>query len=81
MTIGVIIGPDVLPLTASDAARRPRCTAAAAPAVRAHPETGARMEQAKHFIAGEWTLPAQLEPIAVVDPSDGRPFATIARGT
>lgn len=29
------------------------------------------MEEAKHFIAGEWTLPAQLETIAVVDPSDG----------
>ncbi|MCA3920093.1 aldehyde dehydrogenase family protein, partial [Burkholderia sp.] len=39
------------------------------------------MEEAKHFIAGEWTLPAQLETIAVVDPSDGQPFATIARGT
>lgn len=39
------------------------------------------MEEAKHFIAGEWTLPAQLETIPVVDPSDGQPFATIARGT
>ena len=39
------------------------------------------MEEAKHFIAGEWTLPAQLETIAVVDPSDGQPFASIARGT
>ncbi len=38
------------------------------------------MEEAKHFIAGEWTLPAQLETIAVVDPSDGQPFAAIARG-
>lgn len=26
------------------------------------------MEEAKHFIAGEWTLPAQLETIPVVDP-------------
>ncbi|WP_430806682.1 aldehyde dehydrogenase family protein, partial [Burkholderia multivorans] len=43
--------------------------------------TGAGMEEAKHFIAGEWTLPAQLETIAVIDPSDGQPFATIARGT
>ena len=39
------------------------------------------MEEAKHFIAGEWALPAQLETIAVVDPSDGQPFASIARGT
>ena len=39
------------------------------------------MEEARHYIAGEWTLPAQPGTIPVVDPSDGQPFASIARGT
>lgn len=39
------------------------------------------MEEARHFIAGEWTLPAQLETLPVIDPSDGQPFASIARGS
>ncbi|WP_143137600.1 aldehyde dehydrogenase family protein, partial [Burkholderia ubonensis] len=38
------------------------------------------MEEARHFIAGEWTSPAQPESIPVLDPSDGQPFASIARG-
>ncbi|WP_010091036.1 aldehyde dehydrogenase family protein, partial [Burkholderia ubonensis] len=39
------------------------------------------MEEARHFIAGEWASPAQPESIPVLDPSDGQPFASIARGT
>ncbi|KVE39510.1 aldehyde dehydrogenase family protein [Burkholderia sp. TSV86] len=39
------------------------------------------MEEAKHFIAGAWAAPAGGETITVVDPSDGEPFARIARGT
>ncbi|SMF98239.1 aldehyde dehydrogenase family protein [Burkholderia singularis] len=39
------------------------------------------MEEAKHFIAGAWAAPAGGETIAVIDPSDGEPFARIARGT
>ncbi|WP_323123085.1 aldehyde dehydrogenase family protein [Burkholderia alba] len=38
------------------------------------------MEEAKHFIAGEWAAPAAGETIAVIDPSDGAPFAQLARG-
>ncbi|HVE11049.1 MAG TPA: aldehyde dehydrogenase family protein [Paraburkholderia sp.] len=38
------------------------------------------MEEAKHFIGNEWTAPAGGETIAVVDPSDGQPFARLARG-
>ncbi|MGV4688385.1 aldehyde dehydrogenase family protein [Burkholderia pseudomallei] len=39
------------------------------------------MEEAKHFIAGAWAPPAGGETIAVIDPSDGEPFARLARGT
>jgi aldehyde dehydrogenase (NAD+) len=39
------------------------------------------MEEAKHFIGGEWCAPAGGATIAVIDPSDGQPFAQIARGT
>jgi len=38
------------------------------------------MEEAKHFIGNEWTAPAGGETIAVLDPSDGQPFARLARG-
>ncbi|WDD94919.1 aldehyde dehydrogenase family protein [Burkholderia sp. FERM BP-3421] len=36
--------------------------------------------QAAHFIAGEWVPPAHGETIPVIDPSDGAPFAQLARG-
>ena len=38
------------------------------------------MEEAKHFIGGGWAHPAGHESIDVIDPSDGQPFARIARG-
>ena len=34
-----------------------------------------------HFIGGRWTLSADGQSIDVVDPSDGQPFAKIARGS
>jgi aldehyde dehydrogenase (NAD+) len=39
------------------------------------------VEEAKHFIGGEWTASSNGETIPVIDPSDGQPFATLARGT
>ena len=39
------------------------------------------MEEAKHFIGGEWTASSGGDTIPVVDPSDGQPFTTLARGT
>jgi len=39
------------------------------------------MNEAKHFIDGAWHAGAAGETIAVVDPSDGQPFAQIARGS
>lgn len=38
------------------------------------------MEEAKHFIGGGWAHPATNESIEMIDPSDGQPFARIARG-
>ena len=38
------------------------------------------MEEAKHFIGGGWARPAGHESIDMIDPSDGQPFARIARG-
>jgi aldehyde dehydrogenase (NAD+) len=38
------------------------------------------MEEAKHFIGNEWTAAAGGDTIAVIDPSDGQPFARLARG-
>ncbi|WP_459709545.1 aldehyde dehydrogenase family protein, partial [Paraburkholderia sp. 2C] len=38
------------------------------------------MEEAKHFIGNEWSAAAGGDTIAVVDPSDGQPFARLARG-
>jgi aldehyde dehydrogenase (NAD+) len=38
------------------------------------------MEEAKHFTGGDWVAPSNLETIDVIDPSDGQPFARIARG-
>jgi aldehyde dehydrogenase (NAD+) len=38
------------------------------------------MEEAKHFIGGGWAAPATNETIDMIDPSDGQPFARIARG-
>ncbi|WP_206953477.1 aldehyde dehydrogenase family protein [Trinickia acidisoli] len=38
------------------------------------------MEEAKHFIGGGWMACAANESIDVIDPSDGQPFARIARG-
>ncbi|HTH61987.1 MAG TPA: aldehyde dehydrogenase family protein [Paraburkholderia sp.] len=38
------------------------------------------MQEAKHFIGGEWCAPASGGTIAVIDPSDGQPFAHLARG-
>src|SRR5690349_22761502 len=42
---------------------------------------GACVEEAKHFIGGEWAASSNGETIPVIDPSDGQPFATLARGT
>ncbi|WP_157056027.1 aldehyde dehydrogenase family protein, partial [Candidatus Burkholderia verschuerenii] len=39
------------------------------------------MEDARHFIDNQWVAPSVGETIPVVDPSDGRIFAQIARGT
>jgi aldehyde dehydrogenase (NAD+) len=39
------------------------------------------VEEAKHFIGGEWATSAGGETIPVLDPSDGQPFAQLARGT
>jgi aldehyde dehydrogenase (NAD+) len=39
------------------------------------------MEEAKHFIGGQWATPSNHEAIDVVDPADGLPFARIARGS
>ncbi|WEY39562.1 aldehyde dehydrogenase family protein [Paraburkholderia sp. SUR17] len=39
------------------------------------------MIEAKHFIGGEWCPPSNGETIAVLDPSDGKPYSRIARGT
>lgn len=38
------------------------------------------MEEAKHFIGGEWRSPASGETLAAIDPSTGQPFAQLARG-
>jgi aldehyde dehydrogenase (NAD+) len=38
------------------------------------------MEEAKHFIGGNWAAPASSEAIETIDPSDGQPFTRIARG-
>ncbi|MBU6488719.1 MAG: aldehyde dehydrogenase family protein [Burkholderiales bacterium] len=38
------------------------------------------MEDAQHFVAGNWTSPASGESIDVIDPSDGQVFSHIARG-
>lgn len=38
------------------------------------------MPEATHFIGNQWVAPAKSPAIAVVDPSDGKPFTTIARG-
>jgi aldehyde dehydrogenase (NAD+) len=38
------------------------------------------MQEAKHFIGGEWCSPAGGDTITVLDPSDGQPFTRIARG-
>lgn len=38
------------------------------------------MEEAKHFVGGGWTAPASGQSIDMIDPSDGQPFARIARG-
>jgi aldehyde dehydrogenase (NAD+) len=39
------------------------------------------MEEAKHFIGGEWSSSTSGETIDVIDPSDGQPFTRLARGT
>ena len=39
------------------------------------------MEEAKHFIGGEWSSSTGGDTIDVVDPSDGQPFTRLARGT
>ncbi|MEX3957000.1 aldehyde dehydrogenase family protein [Trinickia sp. EG282A] len=39
------------------------------------------MEEAKHFIGGQWAAPSNHETIDVIDPADGLPFARIARGS
>lgn len=39
------------------------------------------MIEAKHFIGGEWCPPSNGETLAVLDPSDGKPYSRIARGT
>jgi aldehyde dehydrogenase (NAD+) len=40
-----------------------------------------RMEEAKHFIRNGWQAPSGGETIDAIDPSDGKPFTRIARGT
>ncbi|GLU35400.1 aldehyde dehydrogenase family protein [Trinickia caryophylli] len=39
------------------------------------------MEEAKHFVGGEWIAPSNRETIDVVNPTNGQTFARIARGT
>ena len=39
------------------------------------------MEEARHFIGGEWCAASGGDTIAVLDPSDGLPFTRLARGT
>ncbi|CAG4896011.1 aldehyde dehydrogenase family protein [Paraburkholderia gardini] len=39
------------------------------------------MEEAKHFIGGEWSSSTGGGTIDVIDPSDGQPFTRVARGT
>ncbi|MBN3847879.1 aldehyde dehydrogenase, partial [Paraburkholderia sp. Ac-20342] len=39
------------------------------------------MEEARHFIGGEWCAASGGDTIAVLDPSDGQPFTRLARGT
>ncbi|HEY3596418.1 MAG TPA: aldehyde dehydrogenase family protein [Paraburkholderia sp.] len=39
------------------------------------------MEEAKHFIGNEWIAPASGEMLPAIDPSDGQPFASLARGS
>lgn len=39
------------------------------------------MSAAKNFIGGKWVEPAGGESLPVIAPSDGKPFAEIARGT
>jgi aldehyde dehydrogenase (NAD+) len=36
---------------------------------------------ARHFIANAWVEASGAEPLPMIDPSEGAPFATIARGT
>ena len=38
------------------------------------------MEEAKHFVGGEWITPSSRETIDVINPSTGQVFARIARG-
>ncbi|RKP44872.1 aldehyde dehydrogenase family protein [Trinickia fusca] len=38
------------------------------------------MQEAMHFIGGDWVPPGSRETIEAVDPSDGQPFARLARG-
>src|SRR5260221_338336 len=35
----------------------------------------------EHFVDNRWVLPAGGESLPMIDPSDGKPFASIARGT
>lgn len=39
------------------------------------------MQEAHHFIGNRWVAPAQEQTIPVLDPSDGQPFAVLARGS
>ena len=46
-----------------------------------HPQWPAITTPAQHFIANRWQAPASGATLPMVDPSDGAPFAAIARGT
>ena len=45
-----------------------------------HPQWPAITTPAQHFIANRWQAPAGGGVLPMVDPSDGAPFAAIARG-
>ncbi len=45
-----------------------------------HPQWPAITLPAQHFINNRWCAPASRAELPMIDPSDGAPFATIARG-
>src|SRR6202012_2577328 len=67
--------------TAAPNQGKPRFLNSAQPPCRCATTEGACMEEARHFIGGEWCAASGGETIAVLDPSDGQPFTRLARGT